>query len=89
MYNNKMNISLLSLNPNAIEILKRYYMNINWNYLSKNKNAIEILKINRKKINWRNFSENPSIFMMIKKEEESYYGTFKFEDIFKILKYLY
>jgi hypothetical protein len=34
----------LSLNPNAIELLKENKDKINWLYLSKNQNAIELLK---------------------------------------------
>ena len=48
----KLNWNNLSLNPNAIEILKRNLNRIDWGLLSANPNAIEILKENPNKINW-------------------------------------
>ncbi len=42
--NEKIDWGSLSLNPNAIEILKTYHKNINWQYLSKNPAAIELIK---------------------------------------------
>ena len=58
----KINWNGLSLNPNAIELLKENKNKINWTYLSKNPNAIELLKKNKNKINWNYFSRNPNIF---------------------------
>ncbi len=41
---NKLNWEHLSINPNAIELLKENQDKINWDYLSENPNAIELLK---------------------------------------------
>ena len=59
---NKINWNNLSLNPNAIELLKENKNKINWNYLSLNENAIELLKENQDKIDWWYFSQNSNIF---------------------------
>ena len=48
----KLNFSLLCINPNTTEFLKNNPDKINWNILSYNKNAIELLKNNTDKINW-------------------------------------
>ena len=55
----KINFNLLSLNPNAIDLLKINKDKINWHYLSCNPNAISILKDN---VNYDLFSFNPAIF---------------------------
>ena len=52
----------LSLNPNAIELLKENQDKIDWINLSSNPNAIELLKENPNKIDWKYLSQNPSIF---------------------------
>ena len=49
---NKIEWSTLSLNPNAIELLKENPHKIDWDNLSENENAIEILKDNLDKIDW-------------------------------------
>jgi len=41
---NKINWNYLSLNPNAIELLKENQDKINWCFLSSNPNAIKLLK---------------------------------------------
>ena len=41
---NKLNWNMLSLNPNAIDLLEEHYDNIDWENLSQNPNAIKILK---------------------------------------------
>jgi hypothetical protein len=41
----------LSLNPNAIDLLKANIDKINWGSLSSNPNAIDLLKANLDKIN--------------------------------------
>ena len=43
--------TFLSLNPNAIELLKENQDKINWTNLSLNPNAILLLKENQDKIN--------------------------------------
>ena len=52
--------NLLSLNPNAIELLKENQDRIDWTYLSTNPKAIELLKANRDEINWTWLSKNPN-----------------------------
>ena len=59
---NKLYWDLLSLNTNAIELLKKNKNKINWINLSSNPNAIELLKENQNKIDWVLFSQNPNIF---------------------------
>jgi hypothetical protein len=64
---NKLNIWILSQNPNAIDLLKENPSKIKWNYLSKNPNpeAIDMLKENFDSlaIDWYYFSNNPNIFI--------------------------
>ncbi len=57
---NKLNIWILSQNPNAIDFLKENTSKIKWNYLSKNPNpeAIKLLKANPTRIEWEFLSEN-------------------------------
>ncbi len=52
----------LSLNPNAIELLKENQNKIDWFNLSRNPNAIKLLKENQYKICLRSLSKNPNIF---------------------------
>ena len=59
---NKINWDGLSINPNAIELLKENQDKINWENLSFNINAISLLKENQDKIDWWYFSQNPNIF---------------------------
>jgi hypothetical protein len=61
---NKIDWTLLSRNPNAIEILVANKKKINWSSLSRNPNAIDILEANQDKIDWKFFSSNPSIFIL-------------------------
>ena len=61
---NKIDWTLLSSNPNAIEILAANKKKINWSSLSNNPNAIDILEANQEKINWKMLSSNPSIFIL-------------------------
>ena len=58
----KLNWRYLSLNPNAIELLKENPDKIDWVILSRNPNAIKLLEQNQDKINWDTLSENPNIF---------------------------
>ena len=65
----KLDWNMLSLNPNAIELLKADPTEIYWNKLFKNPNpaAIELLKANpHVKIDWRYLSENPSAIELLK-----------------------
>ena len=50
----KLDWNYLSMNPNAIELLRANQDKINWNYLSGNKNAIELLEANKDKIKDKN-----------------------------------
>ena len=61
---NKINWTLLSSNPNAIEILAANKKKINWSSLSRNPNAMNLLEANQEKINWKMLSSNPSIFIL-------------------------
>ncbi len=70
---NKINWCGLSLNPNAIELLKKNKDKINWNCLSRNINAIELLKENQNKINWFNLSKNPNAISLLKKNQDKIY----------------
>ena len=58
----KLNWVKLSSNPNAIELLKANYDEIDWRYLSGNPSteAIELLKSNRYEIDWKRLSGNPN-----------------------------
>ena len=58
----KIDLSRLSFNPNAIRLLEQKPDKINWVSLSQNPNAIHLLEQNQDKINWRELSRNPSIF---------------------------
>ena len=62
---NTINFGLLSLNPNAINILKNNMDKINWNNLSLNPNAISILENNLDKVNWKNLSFNPNAILIL------------------------
>lgn len=48
----KIEWSLLCLNPNAIDFLMKNQDKIFWSYLSTNPNAIELIKANPEKIYW-------------------------------------
>jgi hypothetical protein len=58
----KLNWVKLSSNPNAIELLKANYDEIDWRYLSGNPSteAIELLQKNIHEINWEMLSQNPN-----------------------------
>ena len=65
-YQDKLNFQLLSLNENAIEILKDNIDKIDWKNLSLNINAIELLKDNIDKIDWNNLSLNINAIELLK-----------------------
>ena len=56
----KLDWDMLSININAINLLKENPNKINWKYLSMNPSAIELLKENQDKIYWYNLSSNPN-----------------------------
>jgi hypothetical protein len=67
---NKINWSLLSKNPNAIELLKENQDKINWVWLSFNPNAMTLLKENPNKIDWFRLSLNPNAMSLLKENQD-------------------
>ena len=67
--------SYLSLNPNAIELLKANPEKINWENLSRNPNpeAIELCKLKPNKLNWKWLSENPNAIELLKEYRKKLY----------------
>lgn len=63
---NKIDWDSLSINANAIELLKEYPHKIKWDYLSANPAAIDLLKENPNAIDWEMLSENPNAIQMLK-----------------------
>ena len=63
----KLNWTYLSINPNAIELLKANPTKIDWDWISSNPNAIEFLKENPEMINWGYLSANPNAIELLKK----------------------
>jgi len=66
----KLDWDMLSINPNAIDLLKENKDKINWKYLSINPNAIDLLKENKDKINWYNLSSNPNAIELLKENKD-------------------
>jgi len=64
---NKLDWGFLSINPNAIELLKANPTKIDWDWISSNPNAIEFLKENPEMINWGYLSANPNAIELLKK----------------------
>ena len=60
----------LSLNPNAIELLKENQNKINWYGVNVNPNAIELLSKNKSKICWVNLSSNPNAIELLKENKD-------------------
>jgi hypothetical protein len=71
---NKIDWNGLSLNTNAIDLLKENKDNINWNFLSENKNAINILEENKNKINWNWLSGNPNAIELLNINQKKFIG---------------
>ena len=63
---NKLDWDGLSLNSNAIELLKENKNKIHWWFLSGNPNSIELLKENKNKISWPCLSQNPNAIELLK-----------------------
>lgn len=63
---NKIDWYSLSINANAIELLKEYPHKIKWGCLSANPAAIDLLKENPNAIDWEMLSENPNAIQMLK-----------------------
>jgi hypothetical protein len=55
----------LSLNPNAIHLLRQNVDKIDWGILSSNPNAIHLLEQNIDKINWYVLSYNPNAIHLL------------------------
>ena len=72
-YQDKLNFQLLSLNINAIPILKNNIDKIDWKNLSLNINAIDILKLHKDKINYENLALNSNAIELL----ETYITTNK------------
>ncbi len=66
---NMLDWDILSLNINAMLLLKENKNKIDWDNLSKNPNTIELLKENQDKINWRNLSANPNAINLLKENQ--------------------
>jgi hypothetical protein len=58
---NKLNSDMLSLNPNAIQLLEVNPEKINWEYLSNNKNTIHF----QEKLDWDNLLYYYYIIIML------------------------
>jgi hypothetical protein len=56
---------MVSKNPNAISLLKRYPDKIDWFWLSTNPNAIHLFKNNPDKMNWFWLSQNPNAILLL------------------------
>jgi hypothetical protein len=63
----KLDLFYLSLNPNAIEILKENYDLIEWSMLSRNHNIIKFTKKEIKEIYWFNLSSNSALDANVRK----------------------
>ena len=61
---------MLSININAINLLKENPNKINLKYLSMNPSAIELLKENKDKIYWYNLSSNPNAIELLKENKD-------------------
>ena len=67
---NKINWHELSLNPNAIELLKENKDKINWKKLSNNLNAIELFENNKNEICWDKLSTNPNAIELLTENQD-------------------
>jgi hypothetical protein len=66
----KLDWSLLSLNPYAINLLEENQDKIDWYNLSANPNAIKILEQNRDKIYWPLLSKNPNAIKILEENHD-------------------
>ena len=60
----------VSINLNAIELLRENPDKIEWDILNLNKNAIELLKENPDKIDWDFLSSNPGAIELLKENKD-------------------
>ena len=61
------NLSILCENPNALNIIKRNLLKIDWEKLSSNPNAVDFLEKHYKKIKWPQLSSNPNAIHLLEK----------------------
>ena len=76
----------MSINTNAIDLLKANQDKINWKYLSFNKNAIDLLKANQDKIDWYNLSRNKNAIDLLKDNQDKidWYNLSKNPSIYEL-----
>ena len=63
----------LSMNPNAIHMLKAHPDKIYWAWLSQNPSALHLLEKYPEKINWDNLSFNPNAMHILEKYPDKIY----------------
>ncbi len=63
---NKLDWRYLSININAIELLRKNRDKIDWELLSANPAAIELLRENQDKINWLNLASNTRDWALVR-----------------------
>jgi hypothetical protein len=70
---NKIDWFNLSINPNAIDLLKENEDNIMWGYLSGNPNAIDLLEKNKDEIEWSilSINTNPRAIEMLNENQKN------------------
>jgi len=66
----KINGQMLSMNPNALDIVTSKPNRINWSLLSLNPGAIELLVANPEKIYWCYLAKNPAAIELLKANQE-------------------
>ena len=66
----KLNWRNVSLNPNAIDLLKENPDEIDWDFLSRNPNAIDLLKNNQDKVNWSKLSSNHNAIDLLENNQD-------------------
>jgi len=74
-YADKIDLGILSSNPNAMSLLERNQDKIDWKMLSKNPNAMHLLEKNLDKINWSGLSQNPNAIHLLEKNPDKIYWS--------------
>ena len=62
--------SALSKNPNAIDLLEQNQDKIDWKILSRNEGAIHLLEKNQDKIDWKMLSMNENAIHLLEKNQD-------------------
>jgi len=70
-FNSTRSHALLSQNPNAINLLKKYSNKLYWPTLSLNPSAISLLKQHPEHIDWNELARNPNAISLIEKRLEN------------------